>query len=182
MTDETLYQRMRAGDESAFRALYGKYRDPLFRFAWRMTGSADTAEDLTHDCFLSLLKPGFEAQRSQLKTYLYAAMRNLCRKHYRDTGREDAADTEQTASTAPAALDSMISAENGEAVRMAVAALPAAQREVVILFEYEELGMEEIAMIAGIETGAVKSRLYRARESLRRTLETKLRATAEAKK
>lgn len=181
MTDEALYERLRRGDESAFRALYEKYRDPLFRFGWRMTGSAGTAEDLTHDCFIGLLTPGFDPQRSSLKTYLYAAMRNLCRKHHRDTGSEDIVDAEESA-VAPGALDSIIAAETAVAVRTAVEALPILQREVLVLFEYEELSMDEIATIAGIETGAVKSRLFRARESLRRMLAPKLNQTAEATK
>ena len=61
-------------------------------------------------------------------------------------------------------LDEELSAE----VRKAVANLPALQREALILFEYEELSLAEIATIVGADVGAVKARLYRAREQLRR--------------
>lgn len=63
-------------------------------------------------------------------------------------------------------LDEELSAE----VRKAVADLPALQREALILFEYEELSLAEIAAIVGADVGAVKARLYRAREQLRKTL------------
>jgi RNA polymerase sigma factor (sigma-70 family) len=60
--------------------------------------------------------------------------------------------------------------ETAEAVRLAVEALPVLQREVVVLFEFEDLPLDEIARIVGAETGAVKSRLHRARQALRKAL------------
>jgi DNA-directed RNA polymerase specialized sigma24 family protein len=51
-----------------------------------------------------------------------------------------------------------------------VAALPPLQKEALILFEYEEFSLEEIAQVVGVEVGAVKARLHRARETLRRRL------------
>jgi RNA polymerase sigma factor (sigma-70 family) len=56
-------------------------------------------------------------------------------------------------------------------VRQAIAGLPPLQREAIILFEYEELPLEAIATITGADLGAVKGRLRRARESLRKRLE-----------
>src|SRR5438552_11804868 len=51
-----------------------RYRDPIFRFAYRLLGSVEAAEDVTHDCFLSLIKdPGrFDSSRASLRTYIYA--------------------------------------------------------------------------------------------------------------
>ena len=59
----------------------------------------------------------------------------------------------------------------------AVQALPVLQREAVILFEYEDMSMEEIATATLVDVGAVKSRLYRARANLRRTLAPLLEET-----
>jgi RNA polymerase sigma-70 factor (ECF subfamily) len=89
MTDARLVEQVRGGDEEAFRTLYGRFRDPLFRFGYRLTGSAETAEDLVHDCFVGLFRGGFDARKGSLGTYLYGAVRNLARKHFRDSGRED---------------------------------------------------------------------------------------------
>src|ERR1700677_227039 len=94
MTDEALLDQVRRGDETAFQTLYQRFRDPLFRFAYRLTSSAEQAEDLVHDCFVGLFRGGFDARRSSLRTYLYAAVRNLSRKHFRDTGREEVGDME----------------------------------------------------------------------------------------
>ena len=163
--------------ESAFRIAYEEYRDPMFRFACRLTGSADTAEDLVHDCFVGLFRGGFDERRGILKTYLYAALRNLARKHYRDFGREESAEDCDLAAAA-GALDRLISRETSAAVQSAVEALPRPQREVVVLFEYEDLSLEEVARIVEADIGAVKSRLYRARENLRKMLAPAMRETS----
>lgn len=159
--------------EAELRTVYQKYRDPLFRFGYRLTGSVETAEDLVHDCFVGLFRGSFDESRASLKTYLYAAVRNLSRKRLRDFGREElGAEIEEAAANTP--LDLVISEETASAVQSAVTALPAAQREVLVLFEYEDLSLDEIARIIEIEVGAVKSRLFRARGALRKTLSESL--------
>ena len=56
MTDEALLKRASRGDEAAFLLLYERHRDAVYRFAYRMLDSASAAEDVAHDCFLSLIK------------------------------------------------------------------------------------------------------------------------------
>ena len=155
--------------ETEFRIHYEQFRDPLFRFGYRLTGSPDIAEDLVHDCFVGLFRGGFDARRSSLKTYLYAALRNLPRKHYRDSGRGEPAD-EADRDLADGPLDALISRETSAAVQQAVEQLPLLQREVLVLFEYEDLALDEISKIVDADLGAVKSRLHRARERLRKLL------------
>lgn len=169
MTDETLFQQMKAGDAGAFRSLYARYRDPLFRFGYRLTGSPDTSEDMVHDAFLGLFRGGFDSRQASLRTYFYAAMRNQARKRFRDAGREEPGDAEYSDETA-GPLDVLLTAETGEQVRLAISGLPVAQREALILFEYQELSLEEISRIVEAEVGAVKARLHRAREGLRKNL------------
>jgi RNA polymerase sigma-70 factor (ECF subfamily) len=163
--------------EADFRALYGQYREPLFRFGYRMTGSVEIAEDLVHDCFVGLFRGHFDGRKASLKTYLYAALRNLCRKHYRDTGREDL-EEEADRPCADGPLDTLIARETAVAVRQAVAALAPLQRETLILFEYEELTLDEISKIVEADLGAVKSRLHRAREALRKSLAPLMKETS----
>ncbi len=92
-------------------------------------------------------------------------------KKLRITQREAEEAEEAEASDAAAdPLRGLISAERSQAVARAVASLPPLQREALILFEYEDLSLEEIARATGSETGAVKARLHRAREALRRQL------------
>jgi len=169
MTDETLIEQMKAGDDGAFRSIYGRYRDPLFRFGYRLTGSQETAEDMVHDAFVGLFRGGFDARRASLKTYLYGALRNQARKRFRDFWREELAESDCSDERA-GPLEVLLTAETGDRVRQAVEGLPFAQKEALILFEYEELSLEEIARIVEAEVGAVKARLYRAREGLRKSL------------
>lgn len=178
MTDETLLHKINRGDGGAFRELYSRYRDPLFRFAYRLTSSPKTAEDLCHDAFLALFRGGFDPQRGTLKTYLFGALRNQARKRFRDLYQEDTSDAEPL-DRAAGPLDLLLTVESAGQVRRAIEALPICQREALILFEYEELSLEEIAQITEIEVGAVKARRYRARERLRRTLTTSLKVVSK---
>ncbi|HKP72471.1 MAG TPA: sigma-70 family RNA polymerase sigma factor [Pyrinomonadaceae bacterium] len=175
-TDESLLERARAGEEDAFVSLYTRHRDALYRFACRLLASEAAAEDVTHDCFLSLFKnpERFDAARgTHLRTYLFAAAHNLAMKHFRRTGREtwiDETADEPSAPDAEQPLSRLLDAELSAAVRAAVESLPALQREVLVLYEFEDLSLAEIATVVAAEVNTVKSRLARARANLRRTL------------
>jgi len=176
ITDELLLQTAADGDQAAFLELYDRYREPIFRFAYRLLGSVEIAEDVTHDCFLSLIrKPeNYRPERASLKTYLYAAARNLSMKHFRNQGREtgmDEVNEEPKESPRRGPLRRLLDEELAAQVRDAVSSLPPLQREALILFEYEGMSLNEVAEIAGTDVGAIKARLYRAREGLRRILQ-----------
>ena len=184
-TDERLLERAASGDKAAFHILYERYRDPIFRFAYRLLGSVEAAEDVAHDCFLSLIKePGrFDSTRASLRTYLYAAARNLAAKRYHSRGRETAIDElagklQTTERNEPMArvLDNELASE----VERAIAELPPLQREALVLFEYEDLSLAEIAAVVGADSGTVKGRLFRARERLRIRLDRYFRIGREA--
>jgi len=184
ITDELLLENAGSGDQAAFLLLYERYRDPIFRFSYRLVGSVEVAEDITHDCFLSLIRNtgNFEPTRGSLRTYLYGAARNLAMKHFRSTGRETAID--ELADHPPAQrreepLRRVLDAELVTKVKEAVADLPPLQREALVLFEYEGLPMNEIAVIVGSDVGAVKGRLHRARERLRNSLAPYLNSNQE---
>src|SRR5260370_12352083 len=152
--------------DSEFRAAYGRHKDVLYRFARRMTGSAAAAEDLVHDCFLMLWRnaAAYDRERGSLRSFLIGVTRNLALKRLRKERPYDELE-EETAICGP--IDPA-GRERGELVAHAVAALPPLQREALILAEYEEMPLEEIARASGVELAAVKSRLHRARENLRR--------------
>ena len=172
-----LLLRAGRGDEAAFLLLYERHRTPVFRFACRMLGSAEQAEDVTQECFLSILRrpEAFQAERASLRTYLCAIARHLALKQLRKRGQETLVDDPPEEASRGAAgerdaLSAVIEAEAAEAVRSAVEALPPLQREAVVLFEYQELSLVDIATVCEVDVGTVKSRLHRARERLRRTL------------
>src|SRR5512138_2366589 len=138
------------GDEAAFLLLYERHRTPVFRFACRMLGSAQSAEDVTQECFLSILRrpEAFRAERASLRTYLCAIARHLALKQLRKRGQERLMDDppDEPASAAwsvPAEdpLDSVMEDETARVVRRAVLELPPLQREAVVLFEYQEMSL-----------------------------------------
>jgi RNA polymerase sigma-70 factor (ECF subfamily) len=157
----------------------------MYRFACRLLGDEATAEDVTHDCFLSLFRhpERFDPSRGvALRTYLFAAVRNLALKQFRRAAHETLIDETAHEPCAPAEeqpLSRMLEAELSATVRAAVAGLPALQREVLILFEFENLSLQETALVVGAELNTVKSRLARARAGLRRTLAPHLERRAE---
>ena len=184
ITDQLLLQRAATGDQASFLELYDRHREPIFRFAYRLLGSIDIAEDITHDCFLSLIRrpEGYRADRAALRTYLFAIARNLALKHFRNTGRETGLDEvaeEPQVSPRQAPLRKLLDEELAAQVRDAVFSLPSLQREALVLYEYEGLSLNEIAGIVDADVGAIKARLYRARESLRRTLRPYLNSNLE---
>jgi RNA polymerase sigma-70 factor (ECF subfamily) len=176
MTDGDLVRRSAEGDETAFEVLYHRHRDAVYRFAWVITRSSADAEDAVQECFLTLNRKAaeYDSRRSQLRTWLLGIVRNLCYRRYRG-GRPDDAEACIDACLTDTAEDAgmeaaLIREEMGEAVRRAVLALPQAQREAIVLFEFEELSLAETAAVLGIEPNAVKARLYRGREMLKKNL------------
>jgi len=181
-SDEELLQATAAGDEEAFVEIYRRHQDRVYRFAYRMTGSPETARDVTHSCFASLLEAPqrYRARRSGLGTYLCAAARHQSLRHATRAWREPsvAASPDLRPGRGPSPLELVLDDERGRVVRAALLALAPLHREVLILAEYEELDMATIAEIVGAEVGAVKVRLHRARQKLRRALEGYVRGEA----
>jgi RNA polymerase sigma-70 factor, ECF subfamily len=154
--------------DAEFEIVFREHKDAVYRFAWRMTGSLDAAEDVAQDVFISLLRRpnAFDRARGPLRPFLLGVARNLALKRWRGEKRWEELEDERFFAQP---MD-ITEGETAEIVATAVRSLPPLQREVLILFEYEELALEEIARVVQSEVGAVKSRLHRARENLRRIL------------
>ncbi len=181
-SDEDLLRATGRGEEAAFLQIYRRYQGRVYRYAVRMTGSADAARDVTHNCFASLLEAPsrYDARRAGLGTYLCRAARNLSLRHASRCWRERASgrSADLTPSLMPSPLQQLLQDERARIVREAVLALAPLHREVLILAEYEELDMASIARIVGAEVGTVKVRLHRARQKLRRALQAQAAAGA----
>jgi len=184
-TDERLLEAAARGETAAFQVLYERYRDPIFRFAYRMLGSVEAAEDVAHDCFVSLIKePGrFDSGKASLRTYLYAAARNQAAKRYHSQGRESALEElpgEPRSAETYEPIRKVLDAELTSEVQKAIADLPPLQREALVLFEYEDLSLAEIGAVVGVDSNTVKARLFRARDKLRARLDRYFRIGREA--
>ena len=151
-----------------FRDAFQSHKDVLYRFAYRMTGSRAAAEDVVQEAYLALWrKPGaYDPRRGAVRAFLLGIARHLILKRWRDERPHEELDAESSVCQ-PVDLPA---GERAAFVARAVALLPPLQREALILAEYEELSLEEIARATGVELAATKSRLHRARENLRRLL------------
>lgn len=154
--------------DADFREAYREHKDVLYRFVRRMTGSAEAAEDIVRESYLVLWKnpSAYRSGRGTLRSFLLGVSRNLALQRLR-SNRSYHELEEDSALAGPLDLAGL---ERAEMVARAVAALPPLQREALILAEYEELSLEEIGRATQVELAAVKSRLHRARENLRRIL------------
>ena len=146
--------------QSRFRWAQG--RRLQFRLAHDWVGG----RDVTQDVFLVLLRApaSYDPSRGPLRPFLLGVARNLALTRLHQESRWDVLDEEQFAAE-PLEVD-----ETSEMVARAVSTLPPLQREALILAQYEELSLEEIAIAVHAEVGTIKSRLFRARENLRRML------------
>jgi RNA polymerase sigma-70 factor, ECF subfamily len=153
--------------ERDFQSAFDAHKDAVYRFAWRMAGP-DAAQDIAQDVFLALLRQPerFDPARGTLRAFLLGVARNLALKRWRRDHRFDVLDEDRFEAPSFDATSREIS----DIVGVAVRALPPLQREALILSEYEELSLEEIARAVDAEVGTVKSRLHRARENLRKML------------
>ena len=170
-----LLKRAAGGEAEAFRTLFEAHHEAVFRVAYRLTNEREAAEDITQDCFLRLMsdRNKFDAARGSLRQFLYGMVRNLVLQFWQARGRtvslsDDLGDGPPATDALP--VDAIVIGEIGEAVQAAVSNLPVLQREAIVLFEFEELSLEEVAAAVGSDVGTIKSRLHRARERLRRSL------------
>jgi RNA polymerase sigma-70 factor, ECF subfamily len=181
-TDNELLVAAMEGDEPSFVALYERHRGVVYRFAYRMVQSDAAAEDISQDCFLELIKHPlrFNSSRATLRTFLLAITRNLALTYIRKRSNEVLMDElpEAEVSHSHSPVSRLIMDELVGMVREAVAKLPVANREALILFEYEELSLKEIAEIVGEEVGTVKARIYRARQNIRESLASYMEGTS----
>lgn len=154
--------------ESELELAFDEHKDAVYRFTWRMTNSPAAAEDITQDVFLLLLThpDRFDPSRGQLRSFLIGVARNLARKWLQRNGRWNELDGEEPVAESA----EMEKREMTEAVGKAVLNLRPLQREVLLLAHYEGFSLEEIARTVGTEIGAVKARLHRARQNLKRML------------
>jgi RNA polymerase sigma-70 factor, ECF subfamily len=165
-----LINAARKGREAAFLELFDDQHLPLFRFAYRLTGSVADAEDIVQECFLEVLRPAcsYDPARTSLRTYLFGVVRNQSLKRLRNIDLPGVEGIQATNGHSPEAQ--ALRAEMRDVVGSAVMQLPDMQKEVLILAHYEQMPLAEIASALDLEVGAVKSRLQRARASLKESL------------
>jgi RNA polymerase sigma-70 factor (ECF subfamily) len=177
--------RLRQGDADAFEELARACSPRLFRLGLKLTGRAEDAEDLVQETLVRALPAlrRFEG-RAKLSTYMVRALVNLWKNRLRSRSRSpivarwlgrtregDEASLPEPTDPAPSALQRLESGDRAVLVRAALEKLAPERRLVLLLREVEEMPYEEIAEVAGVPIGTVRSRLARARRDLRALIE-----------
>jgi RNA polymerase sigma-70 factor (ECF subfamily) len=176
-TDEQLVEAFQNGDASAFDALLSRW-DPKIRGAiYRLVGPHEDVRDLCQETFLKAYRGlgGFKKE-ARFSSWLYQIAVNVCRdRQRRRRGRTlvslDELDGSELGLPAASALDVVEGRDLSRLVAAAVEALPAEQREVIVLKEYQGLTFLEIADALDLPISTVKTRLYRGLGQLRQRLE-----------
>jgi RNA polymerase sigma-70 factor (ECF subfamily) len=163
--DDALIAALNNGDLSAFDALYHRHRDWVVRLSHRFTGNPDDSLDVLQETFAYLFGkfPGF-ILTARLTTFLYPVVKNLSiaarRKRQRHVSSDDIPD--------PIAPATSVDAQSARSeLAIALARLPEAQREVLLMRFVDDMSLAEIAEALGIPQGTVKSRLHNALATLR---------------
>lgn len=147
----------------------------LYRFAYRMLGSREQAEDIAQEAFVRMAgQKTYQLEGEAARRWLFVVARNLCLDVFRrDTHRQETNNGRVLPETIEIAspLDEVASQERSEWVRRAIESLPWDQREVLLLREYHHMSYADLAAVLDCPEGTIRSRLARARAALKLRLE-----------
>ena len=181
-SDLLLVQRAVSGDQRAFELLVTKYHRRVERLIGRMVRDAELVEDIAQETFIRAYRalPKFRGE-SQFYTWLYRIAVNTAKKALVDLRRDPMVfessfktsddddetyrpDQELSNDETPETV--LAAKEIGNAVNAAMEALPEDLRQAIVLREIEGLSYEDIAVMMNCPIGTVRSRIFRARESI----------------
>ena len=160
-----LLEQRRYGE--AFERMLDRYSSRVFRMAAALLRDAGRAEEVTQDVFMKVWQalPDFD-HRAAASTWLYTIARNTCFSAMRSQSyRRTVPLTDVPERAAPGSVPRDVDLEK------CLTRLPALQRQVIILFYFEDRTVEDVAEMLALPAGTVKSHLHRARRALGEMLE-----------
>jgi RNA polymerase sigma-70 factor (ECF subfamily) len=163
-SDQELIELANRGDPDAFEALYRRHRDWVYQLAWRFTGNRTDALDVLQETFIYLLGkfPGFELT-SSMTTFLYPVVRHVSSTIRSRTSRF----TSEEQILGEMVASKYEKSEYRSELAAVLVALPAEQREVLLMRFVDDMSLQEIAAALDIPVGTVKSRIHNALQTLR---------------
>lgn len=174
LSDSELIYRINNGDEKAFNDLIERYQNRVYNTAFRILGNHEDARDLAQESFIKIYKnlKNFQG-KSSFSTWIYRITTNLCLDELRKRKRKPEIQEENFQNIYkeednPESIS--LSRELNQLIQEKIDALAPEQKIVFTLREFQGLSYQEIAEITGLSMGTVKSRLSRARQSLREDL------------
>jgi RNA polymerase sigma-70 factor (ECF subfamily) len=183
-SDEWLMGQVARGRQEPLETLVRRYASSLLTYLERMVGNRDEAEELFQEVFLAAWskRRTYKFPRT-FRSWLFAIATNRCRLAFRKARPVIPLSTPNAAerspvSTGPTPVEAAVAVETAHLVNAAIAQLPAQQRMVVVLRNWNGLSFGEIAQIAGRSEGTVRSHMHHALAGIRRYLEPRM--TTEA--
>ena len=173
--DDLLVARLRAGDMTAFDALYVRYESSLFGFVRSYLSDAAEAEDVFHEAFVAVLKNA-HTDLSQFRAWLYTTARNLCLNRLRSQKRGAAAKEKILRAIVPGPAappdpeERLIDRDVADALKGVIEQLP---KDSLELFHLRASGLsyDEMASVLEVPLGTVKSRMHQLIHHLRKDME-----------
>jgi RNA polymerase sigma-70 factor (ECF subfamily) len=169
--DLGLLERIRRGDTEGAAELFERYAPALLRFTDRMLSDRGAAEEVTQEVFVKVITRAHQYDgRAGVASWLFAIAANACRDRRRRDRRASVVPLEaapELRSRGEGVEAVIMSEQRRKAVRLALANLSEEQREALVLARYHGMPYAEIARTLGISVGAVKTRIFRAVETLK---------------
>jgi RNA polymerase sigma-70 factor, ECF subfamily len=177
-TDEQLIVEFQRGEREAFTELFERYRQPVYGFFRRRLSHPARAEELTQECFVALIENAKRYEpRASFRSYLYGIAMKMVWAERRKAGREVVENEALDLRSSGGRGDGVRSDSRGDDphgagiwVRNALGKLKSAEREILMLREYEQLSYEEIGALMRVPVNTVRSQLFRARMALKEQL------------
>jgi len=175
LSDQELMRIVQAGDLSPASEIYDRYSGRIYNFALRFLKNSEAAEDAMQEVFVKMIRHASQFQGdAKLSTWLFSITANWCRDYLRKADNKSK-ESDDVLVTLPAPLEqlpdrNLEQRENEERIQRALKALTPEQREAILLSRYQGLSYAEIAQISGCSEGAVKTRVFRAMETLKKAL------------
>ncbi len=165
----------RAGDSQAWDALFRRYQLPLYTYIYEWVRDEQTALDLVQEVFIRAVRHlGTLREDAKFGSWLFGIAHQQAAQYWRKRQRHLVA-LDEVEGEVPDGPEEpgewLLRQEDNTRFLQALERLPILQRSVLVLHFMEELSLEEIAGITGVGIGTVKSRLFYARQALRRLLE-----------
>jgi RNA polymerase sigma-70 factor (ECF subfamily) len=175
LSDQELMRIVQAGDFSPASEIYDRYSGRIYNFALRFLRNSEAAEDACQEVFVKMMRHANQFQGdAKLSTWLFSITANWCRDYLRKADNKSK-ESEDVLITLPAPAEqspdrTLEQRENEELIKRALQSLTPEQREAILLSRYQGLSYAEIAQISGCSEGAVKTRVFRAMETLKKVL------------
>lgn len=172
-SDEELFELCRQRDPRSWEELVQRHQGRMLNLAYQFTSNREEARDLAQDIFIRLYQ-SFEHYQSgrSFMTWMYSVARNLCIDHYRRRKKDRRVVDMPVDEFRDLPLDDegadtkVVKRERDQLLHRALDTLGVASREAIVMKDFQNLSLEDMAGLLGVPIGTVKSRISRARVEL----------------